>query len=171
MSSNKDPTVNFKVYRDPTPLPSSIPPVDEIGATSAPLYSAAYFIGQRCQPYNDDFMLCKDESQGQGEFDCLKEGRRVTRCAASVIKDMNTYCAESFQLHFNCLNENNYNYHGCRKAEKLLNKCVFDNLKLKKEIPDAQEQIHLKENPRYTPIWEHYPSKTAYDKAKAEEKI
>ena len=29
-------------------------------------------------------MVCKDEANGKGEVDCLKEGRKVTRCAASV---------------------------------------------------------------------------------------
>lgn len=65
-------------------MPDHIPKVQEIGATSAPLLSAAYFIGERCKPYNDDFMKCKDEGNGRGEIDCLKEGRKVTRCAASV---------------------------------------------------------------------------------------
>lgn len=73
---------------DTTPMPDHIPKVEEIGATSAPLYSAAYFIGDRCKPYNDDFMKCKDESNGRGELDCLKEGRKVTRCAASVYVPM-----------------------------------------------------------------------------------
>ena len=69
---------------DTTPLPDSIPKVAEVGTTSAPLLSASFFIGARCQPYNDDFMQCKTENPGKGEFECLKEGRRVTRCAASV---------------------------------------------------------------------------------------
>jgi NADH dehydrogenase (ubiquinone) 1 alpha subcomplex subunit 8 len=69
---------------DTTPLPSDIPKVTEIGASSAPLLSAAYFIGARCRPYNDDYMLCKTEAEGRGEFECMKEGRKVTRCAASV---------------------------------------------------------------------------------------
>ena len=29
-------------------------------------------------------MQCKTENPGRGEFECLKEGRRVTRCARSV---------------------------------------------------------------------------------------
>jgi NADH dehydrogenase (ubiquinone) 1 alpha subcomplex subunit 8 len=29
-------------------------------------------------------MQCKSESAGKGEVECLKEGRRVTRCARSV---------------------------------------------------------------------------------------
>lgn len=65
-------------------MPDHIPKVDEIGATSAPLTSAAYFIGDRCKAFNDDYMKCKVESNGRGELECLKEGRKVTRCAASV---------------------------------------------------------------------------------------
>ena len=66
-------------------MPEHIPAVKEVGASSAPLMSAAYFIGARCRPYNDDYMQCKTESYGRGELDCLKEGRKVTRCAASVL--------------------------------------------------------------------------------------
>lgn len=69
---------------DKTPLPASIPKVDEIGATSAPLFSAAYFIGARCKEYNEDYVLCKNEAGGRGEVECLREGRKVTRCASSV---------------------------------------------------------------------------------------
>jgi NADH dehydrogenase (ubiquinone) 1 alpha subcomplex subunit 8 len=69
---------------DTTPLPADIPPVTEIGSSSAPLLSASFFIGARCRPYNDDFMKCKTENPGKGEIECLKEGRRVTRCAKSV---------------------------------------------------------------------------------------
>lgn len=46
--------------------------------------SASYFIGARCKAYNDDYMLCKTEANGRGEIECLREGRKVTRCAASV---------------------------------------------------------------------------------------
>jgi NADH dehydrogenase (ubiquinone) 1 alpha subcomplex subunit 8 len=46
--------------------------------------SASFFIGARCQAYNDDYMKCKTEANGRGELDCLREGRKVTRCAASV---------------------------------------------------------------------------------------
>lgn len=72
------------VLIDTTPLPDDIPKVTEIGATSAPLLSASYFIGARCRSYNDDYMQCKTDAFGKGEVDCLKEGRKVTRCAASV---------------------------------------------------------------------------------------
>jgi NADH dehydrogenase (ubiquinone) 1 alpha subcomplex subunit 8 len=78
------PSFNQHVLVDTTPLPDSIPKVKEIGASSAPLLSASFFIGARCRDYNDDYMQCKTENPGKGEFECLKEGRRVTRCARSV---------------------------------------------------------------------------------------
>lgn len=88
---------------DTTPLPDSIPKVKELGASSAPLQSASFFIGARCKDYNDDFMKCKTENPGKGEFECLKEGRRVTRCARSVyVLYTLPYPVEQLQNGFRC---------------------------------------------------------------------
>jgi len=81
---------NQHVLIDTTPLPDDIPKVPEIGSSSAPLLSASFFIGARCKPYNDDYMVCKAESNGKGETNCLREGRKVTRCAASVYVDISS---------------------------------------------------------------------------------
>ncbi|KAI0475992.1 NADH dehydrogenase, alpha subcomplex, subunit 8 [Xylariaceae sp. FL0804] len=141
----RKPVFNQHVLIDTTPLPDSIPKVKEVGATSAPLLSASFFIGARCRPYNDDYMQCKNEHPGQGELKCLKEGRRVTRCAASVIDDMNKHCLETFRAHWQCLENNNHQLWNCRKEEWQLNRCVYKNLKLEKEIPDAQgTPVHLR---------------------------
>jgi hypothetical protein len=39
-------------YNNPAPMPKHIPHVDEIGATSAPLKSASFFIGEKCKEFN-----------------------------------------------------------------------------------------------------------------------
>jgi len=39
-------------YVDPTPMPPHVPHVEEVGATSAPLKSAAFFLGAYCKEYN-----------------------------------------------------------------------------------------------------------------------
>lgn len=166
MANKREPSLSHQWLIDPTPLPADIPEVEEIGATSAPLKSAAFFIGDRCGAYNDDFMLCKEQSKS-GEVECLKEGRRVTRCASSVIADLNKNCAESFRLHWQCLDNNNHELFKCRKAETLLNNCVFKSLGLEKKIPNG-EQIHLKEKPLYRPNIEDRPSLKAYELAKKE---
>ncbi|GME87725.1 hypothetical protein B5S28_g1518 [[Candida] boidinii] len=172
-SNATDKVRNTKYVFDNTPLPKEIPHVKEIGATTAPLMSAAFFIGERCRGYNDDFMLCQKEANGNGPVDCLKEGRRVTRCAASVLKDLNANCAEEFKLHYQCLNYGNMEYKNCRKAEGLLNKCVFDKLKLIKKIPDVQEdkQVFLPGNQVFQPIHPHPDSDKAHALAKSEGKI
>jgi len=108
--------------------------------------SAAFFIGARCKPFNDDFMLCKTEANGTGEIDCMREGRKVTRCAASVyvqegptysimvlthshrLEDINKSCLTEFRRHWECLENNNQQLWQCRKVEKPFNKCVFDSL-------------------------------------------
>ncbi|WEW55852.1 ndufa8, NADH-ubiquinone oxidoreductase complex I 19kd subunit [Emydomyces testavorans] len=84
MSGTRQPRFNQHVLIDTTAMPDHIPKVEEVGASSAPLMSASYFIGDRCKAFNDDYMKCKEEANGKGELECLKEGRKVTRCAASV---------------------------------------------------------------------------------------
>lgn len=82
MATHREANFPSTPYVDPSPSPSSIPHVDEVGATSAPLKSASFFLGSYCQKYNEDFMLCKSENRDPEH--CLKEGRRVTRCAQDL---------------------------------------------------------------------------------------
>ncbi|KAG5937738.1 hypothetical protein E4U59_004221 [Claviceps monticola] len=130
-----------EVLIDTTPLPDSIPAVKEVGTSSAPLLSASYFIGARCRDYNDDYMQCKNENAGRGEFDCMKEGRRVTRCAQSVLKDIDTHCLAEFRKHWDCLENRNHQMWQCRPDEWKLNKCVYDKLNLEKKIPDQPPNV------------------------------
>ena len=52
MSTYQPGSVQTKPYVDSTPLPDHIPKVAELGVTSAPLKSAAFFIGAYCKEYN-----------------------------------------------------------------------------------------------------------------------
>jgi NADH dehydrogenase (ubiquinone) 1 alpha subcomplex subunit 8 len=47
-----DGSTGAKAYVDPTPLPANVPKVKELGTTSAPLKSAAFFIGAYCKEFN-----------------------------------------------------------------------------------------------------------------------
>lgn len=57
MSTYRDPAQSKVPYADPTPLPEHVPPVAELGVTSAPLKSAAFFIGGHCKEYNGALLL------------------------------------------------------------------------------------------------------------------
>lgn len=80
-------------YVEPTPWPKEVPKVEELGTTSAPLKSASFFLGAFCKEYNEDFMLCKSENRDPEH--CLKEGRRVTRCAQDLYVRWLTQCQSS----------------------------------------------------------------------------
>jgi len=153
MSSRQALFPSSTTYVDPTPLPDSVPTIPEVGATSGPLKSAAFFIGDKCKAFNDDFMLCKKENRDPEH--CLKEGRRVTRCAQDVLTQLRANCETVWNAHWKCLENNNQEYNRCRKLEKSLNGCAFDKLKFDKQIPGLREgevPIHLKENPIFKGI-------------------
>jgi NADH dehydrogenase (ubiquinone) 1 alpha subcomplex subunit 8 len=50
-------SVDQSAYVDPTPLPDHVPKVAELGVTSAPLKSAAFFIGAYCKEHNGAFVV------------------------------------------------------------------------------------------------------------------
>ncbi|KAL0085249.1 NDUFA8, NADH-ubiquinone oxidoreductase complex I 19kd subunit [Phycomyces blakesleeanus] len=148
MSAHQESTFTSNKFVDPTPLPANVPKVEEVGATSAPLKSASFFIGQYCREYNDDFMLCKNENNDPAH--CLKEGRKVTRCAIDLITKLRENCGKEFDAHWQCLENHNQELFNCRKPERTFNTCVFEKLGLEKKIPgspEGQEQVHNKKNP------------------------
>ncbi|PWN52048.1 putative NADH dehydrogenase 22K chain precursor [Violaceomyces palustris] len=153
MATHRDAQFPSTPYIEPAPAPIGQPKVEEVGATSAPLKSAAFFIGQQCQEVNEDFMLCKNESRDPAH--CLKEGRRVTRCAQDLIKKLGENCGKQWEEHWQCLEKNNQELYMCRKPERSLNQCVFEKLKLVKNIPgspEGQPQIHEKKNPVWSGV-------------------
>ncbi|CAG8627335.1 1698_t:CDS:2 [Paraglomus brasilianum] len=152
MAYNEHPFLTDIKVTDPTPMPDNVPKVDEVGATSAPLKSASFFIGGFCKDYNEDFMLCKNENNDPAH--CLKEGRKVTRCAIDLLKKLRENCDKQFEAHWQCLDKNNHEFYMCRPEEKIFNGCVLNALNLKKVIPgspEGQTPINLKENPIYRP--------------------
>ena len=62
-----------------TPEYNSPRNAEEINATSAPLQSAAYALGEYCKSSADAYMLCKRDTTDPGV--CLKQGKQVTQCA------------------------------------------------------------------------------------------
>ncbi|KAJ1506906.1 hypothetical protein HMI54_012788 [Coelomomyces lativittatus] len=120
----------------------------ELGLSSAPLTSLAFFIGTFCKDYNEDFMLCKNENPDPSH--CLLEGRKVTRCVRDLLKQVKQHCNETYDKHWKCLDSTNHEYYSCRSEEKEFNDCVFKKLNLEKHIPGTPPNmppIHLKPNP------------------------
>ncbi|KAF9931769.1 hypothetical protein BGZ75_004565 [Mortierella antarctica] len=84
-------------FVDSTPAPAEAAH-PEIGATSAPLKSAALLLGSYCRDYNEDFMLCKNENSHPAH--CLKDGRKFTRCAMDLITELKENCKKEWEARF-----------------------------------------------------------------------
>ena len=56
------------------------------------------------------------------------------------LDDVNKHCLAEFRAHWQCLDNNNQQLWQCRKFERPLNKCVFDNLVRHIEILMRSEQ-------------------------------
>ncbi|KAJ3180476.1 hypothetical protein HDU87_001985 [Geranomyces variabilis] len=151
MTTHREGTFVEGLWVEPAQLSSeTAPSVAEVGCTSAPLESMAFHFASFCKKYNDDFVKCKNESQDPKH--CLKEGRKVTRCALDLIGKLKENCDAQWTKHWECLDMNNHTLFKCRKEEKEFNDCVFKRLGLTKVIPETAEgatPIHLKEQPLY----------------------
>lgn len=87
------------------------------------------------------------------------------------LEDINKSCLDEFRRHWACLEQNNQQLWQCRRAERTLNACVFDNLvcptlhldsavcanarsqKLEKTIPGTPENetpVHLRKRQIYS---------------------
>ncbi len=118
-------------FADPTPKD-----FEEVKTTHAPLMSVAYFVNEHCRDYNDDYMLCKRANGDPAK--CALEGRKVTRCAQDLYAPytfimrrfgkMEEKCAQVWDQHWQCLENNNNYYWKCRTAERDLNQCVFKHM-------------------------------------------
>jgi hypothetical protein len=82
MSTFHDSSQAAQPYRDPTPLPDDIPKVEELGATSAPLKSAAFFIGAYCKDYNG---VCTSGLDSQSSLNGIGWGKRISFSASRRI--------------------------------------------------------------------------------------
>jgi len=90
-------------------------------------------------------MLCKAESRNPEH--CLKEGRKVTRCAIDLcvlacfihlnrltvfivgrLTKMRDNCGKQWDAHWECLEKRNQEFFQCRQPERKLNDCMFEKL-------------------------------------------
>lgn len=74
MASHRAATLHDRDYVDPNPLPSTVPHVDELGTTSAPLKSASFFIGDHCKAVNGEYSVCLEASEEVRT--CVRSGTR-----------------------------------------------------------------------------------------------
>ena len=84
--------------------------------TSAVLMTAWTHIATKCTAPNKAFMQCK-----AGDSDpaaCLAKGDEVSRCALSVLKELNDSCSQEFNAYAKCMDYNSNEFESCRTEQK-----------------------------------------------------
>ncbi|KAL3895629.1 MAG: hypothetical protein SGCHY_004587 [Lobulomycetales sp.] len=114
-----------KLWVESSPLQGE-PSVPELGLSSGPLTSLSFYFAQYCKDYAEDFTLCKNESTDPRH--CLREGRRVTRCAIDLVNKVTASCNPEWEAHWNCLDMKNHHFWECRPQEHDFGKCLKDKL-------------------------------------------
>lgn len=86
--------------------------------------------------------------------------RRLTSTIAHLLthnslSDIDKHCLEEFRKHWSCLDNNNQQLWQCRRYERPLNKCVFDNLV--RCIESQKLWAHISNHNRYTEAGQDHP--------------
>lgn len=72
----------------------------------------------------------------------------LIRLGTCSIDDLNKHCLTQFRAHWMCLENNNQQLWQCRKMEKGLNKCVYDNL-----VRDPAAKTRISSNRTHHRSW------------------
>ncbi|XP_028176502.1 NADH dehydrogenase [ubiquinone] 1 alpha subcomplex subunit 8-like [Ostrinia furnacalis] len=94
----------------------------EVNVSMATLMSAAPYLGKVCENVNNEFMLCRQETNDPRP--CIELGKRVTECAIQVFQRIKKECLEEFKQYANCIDKSSgdFSYTYCRKTQ-----CAFDD--------------------------------------------
>jgi NADH dehydrogenase (ubiquinone) 1 alpha subcomplex subunit 8 len=102
--------------------------VQEVPLGTPSLRAGAFHLGKYCEVQNNEFMLCRDETNDPRA--CLKEGKDVTSCSLNFFKAVKKSCASEFTSYVTCMerSSSHYAFTPCRKTQAAFDACVLDNM-------------------------------------------
>jgi len=102
--------------------------VPEVTMGSTWLRAGACHLGKYCEPENNEFVLCKLETNNPVK--CLNEGKAVTACSLKFFQSVKAFCAQEFTTYVRCLEsaDNFQQMHKCRKTQYAFDACVKQNM-------------------------------------------
>lgn len=106
--------------------------VPEVPLGTPALRAGAMQLGAACELQNNEFMLCRDETNDPRA--CIKEGRDVTSCSLNFFKAVKKSCTGEFTAYATCLERSSqdFQYRHCRKTQAAFDSCVMDNLNIER---------------------------------------
>lgn len=100
--------------------------VPEINLSTATLMSASSYLGKQCEGINNEYMLCRQETNDPRP--CLELGKKVTSCAIDVFKKIKNECLHEFNQYANCIDKSSgdFSLQYCRKTQGVFDSCMKD---------------------------------------------
>ncbi|KOC64420.1 NADH dehydrogenase [ubiquinone] 1 alpha subcomplex subunit 8 [Habropoda laboriosa] len=112
--------------------------------------AAAFFIGKRCEWYNNEYTLCRYELKDPRK--CLKEGKDITNCALEVFQDIKKNCRNEFQAHVDCMLASSLNgEEKCGKTQGSFDKCMKEKLNIERPYYGYFCEAKVHDSPRPKP--------------------
>lgn len=102
--------------------------IEEVNLSTATLMSAAPYLGKHCEAINNEFMLCRCESNDPRP--CIELGKQVTACTMQFFRNIKINCLEEFNQYTNCVDKSsgNYSFANCRRTQAVFDECMNDKL-------------------------------------------
>ncbi|OAD52834.1 NADH dehydrogenase [ubiquinone] 1 alpha subcomplex subunit 8 [Eufriesea mexicana] len=135
--------------------------IQELSITWPYIRTAAAFIGKKCEWFNNEFMLCRQELKDPRK--CMKEGREVTNCAINLMLDIRNHCRNEFEAHMKCAYDlcGEHNDGRCSDTQQLLDDCMLKKLNLERP-PDGyfcEARVHNTSRPKPEKKKREYPDR------------
>ena len=135
--------------------------VQEINVSWPVLQAASVYIGKKCEWHNNEFMLCRQETEDPRK--CVNEGKNVTACAMEVFRGIKKHCAADFNQYVKCLEESSgtMELSMCRKTQAAVDNCILKNLNIERPPFGYFCEAKVHDSPRPKPV----TPKTEYPEA------
>ncbi|XP_050353974.1 NADH dehydrogenase [ubiquinone] 1 alpha subcomplex subunit 8-like [Nymphalis io] len=108
--------------------------VPEVDLSTATLMSAAPYVGKYCESVNNEFMLCRYESNDPRA--CVDLGKKVTACTLQLFRNIKNNCRREFNNYSYCIDKSSgdFSLTKCRKTQAVFDQCMKDKMCI--ERPD-----------------------------------
>merc|ERR1712210_386727 len=139
--------------------------VEEVPLGTPSLRSAAMHLGKYCEVQNNEFMLCRSETQDPRA--CLGAGKEVTSCSMEFFRKVKATCAAEFMSYVNCMEKSSgdMQFYECRRTQGIYDKCVQEKMGLERPHYGYHCLPKIHDTDRPAPV-EQKPGWMDNDKAK-----
>jgi len=104
--------------------------VEEVPLGAPYLKAGATYLGKYCEPQNNEFMLCRLETNDPSK--CLADGRAVTNCTNEFFRKVKGSCAAEMTTYAMCLERSSkdMDLFLCRKTQAAFDACMKERLNM-----------------------------------------